>query len=77
MKILTINQKVFKHQDTQTKKRGGDIWIVRTMYELGIWDGTIVESFGAVRKQVSICAFIIRIFMGGDSVNSGDYFRPF
>lgn len=25
-------------------------WIVRTMYELGIWDGATVESFGAVRK---------------------------
>lgn len=25
-------------------------WIVRTMYELGIWSGEVVESFGAVRK---------------------------
>ena len=25
-------------------------WIARTLYELGIWSGEVVESFGAVRK---------------------------
>lgn len=29
---------------------GNQKWIARTLYELGIWSGEVVESFGAVRK---------------------------
>lgn len=39
------NIKINDVSDVQNQK-----WIVRTLYELGIWDGATVESFGAVRK---------------------------
>lgn len=39
------NVKINDVSEVQNQK-----WIVRTMYELGIWDGATVESFGAVRK---------------------------
>lgn len=39
------NAKINDVSEVQNQK-----WIVRTMYELGVWDGSTVESFGAVRK---------------------------
>ena len=39
------NAKINDVSEVQNQK-----WIVRTMYELGIWDSATVESFGAVRK---------------------------